>query len=47
MKNYVSPELRCILFNAQDVITASNDVEFDVKDWLSGISDNDGGFSAQ
>lgn len=45
MRNYVSPELRWVVFNAQDVITASNDLEFDVRDWLSGGSDNDGGFA--
>ena len=44
MKDYVSPELRYILVNAQDVITASvgfqtgtgTDIEYDVKDWLGG-----------
>ena len=34
MKNYVTPELRWIKLNAQDVITASNDVTYDVTDWL-------------
>ena len=44
MNNYVSPELRCIILNAQDVITASvgfepgtgTDVEYNVTDWLGG-----------
>ena len=41
MKEYVTPELRCVLLSAQDVITASgsftsNDVEYDVTDWLGG-----------
>ena len=41
MKEYVTPELRCVLLDAQDVITgsvgfSSNDVEYDVKDWLGG-----------
>ncbi len=43
MKHYVSPELRWVVLNAQDVITASNDVEFDVLSWL-GDSSNNGGF---
>ncbi len=43
MKNYVSPELCWVVLNAQDVITASNDVEYDVKDWLSGV--RNGGFA--
>lgn len=43
MKNYVSPELRWVVLNAQDVITASNDVEFDVNSWLSGT--RNGGFA--
>ena len=42
MKNYVVPELRWVVLNAQDVITASNDVEFDVRCWL-GETEN-GGF---
>ena len=48
MKNYVAPELRWIIVNAQDVITASNDVEFNVNSWLSGAQSIsvDGGFGA-
>ena len=44
MKNYVTPELRCILLNTQDVITASNDVEYDVLDWL-GSESTEGDFT--
>lgn len=41
MKEYVTPELRCVLLDTQDVITGSvgftsNDVEYDVTDWLGG-----------
>ena len=36
MKNYVAPELRWVSLNAQDVITASTDAEFDVKAWIGG-----------
>ena len=43
MKNYVTPELRLCIISAQDVITASNDVEFDVNSWLSGT--RNGGFA--
>ena len=34
MKNYVTPELCWITFNAQDIVTASNEATFDVTDWL-------------
>ena len=43
MKHYVSPELRLCIISAQDVITASNDLEFDVTSWL-GDGSNNGGF---
>lgn len=38
MKNYVTPELRLINLSVQDVITASNDVEYDVRTWLGGFT---------
>jgi len=47
MKDYVTPELRFVLLDAQDVITASNDVEFDVGTWLGDTQSNNwtgGGF---
>ena len=37
MKNYVTPELRLCVLSAQDVITASNDLEYDVREWLGGF----------
>ena len=37
MKQYVTPTLRCLQLNAQDVLTTSNDVEFDVREWLGGF----------
>ena len=43
MKHYVTPELRLCVVNACDVITASNDVEFDVMTWLDNGSK--GGFA--
>ena len=36
MKNYVTPKLCLCILSTQDVITASNDVEFDVTDWIEG-----------
>ncbi len=36
MKNYVKPELRLHILSVQDVLFASNDVEFDVRLWLGG-----------
>ena len=40
MKQYVNPELHVILMGANDVILASsggtNDVSYDVTDWLGG-----------
>ena len=36
MKKYVTPELHYFVLNAQDVLTESNDLEFDVKDWIEG-----------
>ena len=38
MKQYVTPVLRCVQLNAQDVLTTSNDVEFDVREWLGGFT---------
>ena len=37
MRNYVTPTLRLVNVNAKDVVTASNDVEYDVMDWLGGF----------
>ena len=37
MKHYVAPELRLSVMNAQDVLTTSNEVEFDVRQWLGGL----------
>ena len=35
MKEYVTPELHVINLTAQDVVTASNDVEYNVTEWLN------------
>ena len=36
MKHYVTPELRLCILSVQDVITASNDLEYDVREWIEG-----------
>ena len=36
MKQYVNPELHLILFSANDVVLASNDLTYDVNEWLGG-----------
>ena len=43
MKEYLTPILRCIELNAQDVLTSSNDLEYDVQDWLTGETKGDFG----
>ena len=39
MKQYVTPKLRLSIFSAQDVITASNEVEYDVRAWIGGTEE--------
>lgn len=37
MKQYVTPELCLCVLSTQDVITASNDLEYDVREWIGGF----------